>query len=275
MRYAIVGLGGIGTSIGLALRKADPSAQVLGYDLNPDATAGALSLGALTDALSELTACASVELIVLATPPSTVGELLSAFAPHLVATTVLTEVASVKMPVLAEVEGRLAFPSRFVGGHPIAGTEHSGWQSARADLFRGAQWVLTPTDTTDAEALDTVEQFVRKLGAIPLRMDAQRHDREMALLSHLPHIVAFSLSALHRQCPTQLQGGGSWQSATRVAHSDPALWSEILSLNREALAEVLRLFQTELGQVLALLEQGDSEGIRRWLEQARLRSDRE
>ncbi|MFQ3611763.1 MAG: prephenate dehydrogenase/arogenate dehydrogenase family protein, partial [Fimbriimonadales bacterium] len=153
--------------------------------------------------------------------------------------------------------------------HPIAGTEHHGWQSAQADLFQGAQWVLTPTSITDANALAHVEELVRKVGATPLTMDAEHHDREMALLSHLPHAIAFSLNALHTKHPTTLQGGSSWRSATRVAQSDPTLWSEIFHLNREALLQSLSQFQKELAEIESLLQTGDAEAIDQWLAQAR------
>lgn len=269
MRYAIIGLGGIGTSVGLAVRQAEPDSSIIGYDRDPDACAGALARDAITQAAPELSECASAELILVATPPRAVGEIFSALAPYLSEASVLTDVASVKAPILAEAQHRLPYPHRFVGGHPIAGTEHHGWQSAQADLFRGAQWVLTPTSATDADALAVVESFVRQVGATPLTMDAEQHDREMALLSHLPHVVAFSLSALQNQCPTALQGGNSWRSATRVAQSDPALWSEIFHLNREALLETLNQFLGELTDIQARLQADDMEAVYQWLVGAR------
>ncbi len=269
MRYAIVGLGGIGTSIGLTVRQAEPSAEVVGYDRDPQASVGALSLGALTETAAEITACARADLLILATPPSALPELFRALDSHLAETAILTDVASVKSPVLGWAREHLSRPERFVGGHPIAGTEQSGWQSARAGLFQSAQWVLTPTENTAPDALATVQALVRKIGATPLLMDAEQHDREMALLSHLPHAVAFSLSALHKKQPTNLQGGSSWQSATRVAQSDPSLWSEIFYLNRNALADTLRQFRQELNELLTLLEGGDVEAIRHWLQRAR------
>jgi prephenate dehydrogenase len=152
-----------------------------------------------------------------------------------------------------------------VGGHPIAGTERSGLPAARADLFEGASWVLTPTAHTDPTAQQQVEWLVRSLGATPILMEAEQHDKEFALLSCLPHCLAFSLKSLQRQHPTLLQGGSSWRDATRVAESDPALWAELLLLNRQFTAEHLTALMAHLNRLLQLLEAGDAESLRAFL----------
>jgi prephenate dehydrogenase len=130
-------------------------------------------------------------------------------------------------------------------------------------LFQGAPWVLTPAPNTDADAIARVEQIIHAVRAIPVSMDATQHDREFALLSFVPHCLAFSLVALHAENPTQLQGGGSWKSATRVAQSDPDLWTELLMLNREATYQWL---DTLIGRLQALqeaLHHGDPHQIRK------------
>ena len=159
-------------------------------------------IGAIDHPAESIAACADADLIVIATPPLAMPEVFQALAPRLRPETVLTDVASVKSPVLRWAEAHLPYPSRFVGGHPIAGTEHYGVRAARADLFHGAPWALTPTAQTDPDALLRVEAFVRTLRAAPLTVDPAQHDREFALLSFLPHAVAFSLAALHRENPT-------------------------------------------------------------------------
>jgi prephenate dehydrogenase len=184
-----------------------------------------------------------------------------ALAPRLRPETVLTDVASVKLPVLRWAEAHLPYPSRFVGGHPIAGTEHYGVRAARADLFHGAPWVLTPTAQTDPDALLRVEAFVRTLRAAPLTVDPAQHDREFALLSFLPHAVAFSLAALHRENPTTVPPGGSWRSATRVVQSDPALWAQLMALNREPTREWLEQLIQRLQTLADALGQGDPRTI--------------
>ncbi|MDW8106157.1 MAG: prephenate dehydrogenase/arogenate dehydrogenase family protein [Armatimonadota bacterium] len=262
MTVAIIGLGGIGASVGLAYQHSALTDAVIGYDIDPEALHGALEQGAIDQPAESVAACADAELIVIATPPKAVPEVFQQLAPNLRPESVLTDVVSLKQPVLAWASVYLPYPNRFVGGHPIAGTEQSGYLAARADLFQGAQWALTPTPKTDTDALERVEQFVRALRAIPVRIDAAQHDREFALLSFLPHCIAFSLVALHRAHPTQLQGGGSWHSATRVAQSDPELWAQLLSLGREPTAEWLTELIAHLERFRDALQQGDIEAIR-------------
>jgi prephenate dehydrogenase len=170
--------------------------------------------------------------------------------------------------VLRWAEAHLPYPSRFVGGHPIAGTEHHGVRAARADLFHGAPWALTPIAQTDPDALLRVQAFVRTLRAAPLTMDAALHDREFALLSLVPHALAFSLAAMHRENPTALPPGGSWRSATRVAQSDPALWAQLMSLNREPTREWLEQLLQRLQQVADALSQDDLDKLQRLLQGA-------
>ncbi len=266
MQITIIGLGGIGASIGLAYQHAELGDRVRGYDINPDAMQGALEMGAIDEPLDSADKCADAEMIVVATPPRAVPELFQRLAPRLRPETVMTDVVSVKQPVLEWARAYLPYPNRFVGGHPIAGTERHGYQAARADLFQGASWVITPTPDTDANAIARVEHLIRAIRAIPVRMDAAQHDREFALLSFVPHCLAFSLVALHAEHPTQLQGGGSWQSATRVAQSDPELWTELLTLNREATADWLDALIERLRAIQQALQKGDSEQLRRLLQ---------
>ncbi len=240
--------------------------QVAGYDLRPEVVAEAQALGVIDTPCPMLSACAQADLLVLATPPRALRDCLHQLAPHLQPHTLLTDVASIKTPILEWAQAILPAPERFIGGHPIAGTEQSGLPAARADLFEGAPWVLTPTEQTDADALAQVEAFVRSLGATPIRLSAEQHDREFALLSFLPHCIAFSLTALHRQHPTQLQGGRSWHDATRVASSDPALWSELLILNRENTLPHLHALIDRLHQLADLLQRGDEEPLKAFLQ---------
>jgi prephenate dehydrogenase len=258
---AIVGLGGIGASVGVGLKRRGLPLRIGGYDLLPQVSELAQAQGVVDFIYPSLAACADAELIVLATPPHALPQCFQELAPHLKPKTVLTDVASIKAPVLAWAQALLPYPQQFVGGHPIAGTERSGLQAARADLFEGAQWVLTPTAYTDPAAQQQVEWLVRSLGAVPVWIEAEQHDKEFALLSFLPHCLAFSLQSLHHQHPTFLQGGSSWRDATRVAESDPALWAELLLLNRQFTAEHLTALITHLNRLLQLLEAGDKKTL--------------
>ena len=268
MRIAIIGLGGIGASVGLALQHAALDCVVMGYDLAPDALSDALQAGAIDHPAESVAACADADLVVIATPPLAMPEVFQALAPRLRPDTVLTDVVSVKLPVLRWAEQYLPDPSRFVGGHPIAGTEHHGIRAARADLFHGASWALTPTAQTDPDALQRVQAFVRTLRAAPLTIDAAQHDREFALLSFVPLAVAFSLAALHRENPTALPPGGSWRSATRVAQSDPTLWAQLILLNHEPTRVWLEQLIQRLQTLADTLTQGDPDALQRLLQGA-------
>jgi prephenate dehydrogenase len=261
VQVAIIGLGGIGASVGLAIQHEALGWGVVGYDVAPDALTGALQMGAIDHPAESVAACADADLIVIATPPLAVPEVFQQLAPRLRPETTLTDVASVKSPVLRWAEVYLPYPSRFVGGHPIAGTERHGVRAARADLFHGAPWVLTPTAQTAPDALQRVEAFVQTLRAAPLTIDAAQHDREFALLSFVPHAVAFSLAALHRENPTTVPPGGSWRSATRVAQSDPTLWAQLMALNREPTREWLEQLIQRLQTLADALGQGDPRTI--------------
>jgi prephenate dehydrogenase len=261
VQVAIIGLGGIGASVGLAIQHEALSWGVVGYDVAPDALTGALQMGAIDHPAESVAACADADLVVIATPPLAMPEVFQQLAPRLRPETTLTDVASVKSPVLRWAEAYLPYPSRFVGGHPIAGTERHGVRAARADLFHGAPWALTPTAQTDPDALQRVEAFVQTLRAAPLTIDAAQHDREFALLSFVPHAVAFSLAALHRENPTTVPPGGSWRSATRVAQSDPTLWAQLMAFNREPTREWLEQLIQRLQTLADALGQGDPRTI--------------
>jgi prephenate dehydrogenase len=268
VRIAIIGLGGIGASVGLALQHEALDSVVIGYDTVPDTLDNALQVGAIDHCAESVAACANADLIVIATPPTAVPAVFQQLALHLRPDTVLTDVVSVKLPVLRWAARYLSYPNRFVGGHPIAGTEHHGIRAARADLFHGAAWALTPTTQTDPDALQRVQAFVQTLHAVPLLIDAAQHDREFALLSFLPHAVAFSLATLHRENPTTLPPGGSWRSATRVAQSDPVLWTQLMTLNREPTRLWLNQLLQRLQQIASALSQGDSDALQRLLQGA-------
>lgn len=265
MRLSIIGLGGIGASVGLAIKAHRLPLQIMGYDLRREVMEEAHARGVIDAPCPTLEACAEADLILLATPPRAIYDCLLQLAPRLKPDTILTDVASVKAPVLAWAQELLPYPEQFIGGHPIAGTEQSGLQAARADLFEDAPWVLTPTVQTNPDALQQVEALVQSLGAIPTRLNAEQHDREFALLSFLPHCIAFSLIALQQEHPTQLPGGRSWRDATRVAASDPELWTELLILNRQNTLEYLNALTHRLRELAELLAQADAEQIRAFL----------
>lgn len=263
---ALIGAGLIGGSLGLALREHGVASEVRGVDPAPGAVAAALERGAVTvvcDGVAE--AVAGAEVVVVCAPVGEIPGLVQQVLATAGEGTVVTDVGSAKGEVLSHLSA--AERERFCGGHPVAGGERSGVAGARPDLFEGATWFLTPTGETRPDLLARVHAMVSSIGAVPVAVDAQVHDHLMALVSHLPHVMA---SALMRQAAsTAPQGrealrsaGPSFRDLTRVAGANPRLWADILLSNRDAVLAETRRHQGELAEVEQALERGDRE----WLE---------
>lgn len=257
----VVGTGLIGGSVGLALRAA--GWRVTGIEPNPERAEMAADIGAVDD-LGRPGPC---DLAVIATPPAEVApmarRLLDAGAA------VVTDVAGVKAPIAAAVD----HPA-FVGGHPMAGNEQDGLHGAAVDLFRDAVWVLTPTERTDDAALARVRQVVTGFGAQVIALSPERHDRLVAVVSHVPHLAAATLMRLadsraseHRAL-LRLAAGG-FRDMTRVAAGHPAIWPDVCVGNRDAIAEVLDDLVAELSRLRDQVAAGDRDGLLARLEAAR------
>jgi prephenate dehydrogenase len=258
---AIVGVGLMGGSLGLALRGRD----VRGVDPDPRALATALEMGAISEAAGSLEeAAAGADAVFLAAPVPTLAGLavqaLRASGPSCV----VTDLGSAKAEVMEALgpEGR----ERFIGGHPVCGAERSGVAFAREGLFRDATWFLTPGPEARPELFGRLHGLVVSVGARPTAIDARVHDRLMALVSHLPHVLAGAL--INQAAGTAFEGrealrsaGPSFGDLTRVAGSNPPLWADILLANREAVLEALRGYTGRLDEVGRALERGD----RDWL----------
>jgi prephenate dehydrogenase len=260
VRIAVIGVGLIGGSVGLAARTR-LDAEVVGWDPNADALATAKLRRAIdTVAPTLLAAVADAQVAVVAAPvgalPGLVRDVLAA-APG---DCVVTDVGSTKRALVSDDE-------RFCGGHPLAGAETAGVEHARADLFDGAQWYLTPGPRTSGVLFERLHRFVTGLGARPAAIDAETHDRMMASISHLPHVVANVMVA---QAAGALGGervpptGPSFRDATRVAGANSAIWTDIYLGNAEALVERIDDMVERLGQVRAALVAGDAAGITAW-----------
>lgn len=255
-RALIVGTGLIGGSVGMALRRM--GWHVTGRDTDPDRAARALELGAV-DAMGD-DPDASVTFI--ATPVRAVAE--EAKAALLKTNGVVTDVGSVKGPVVDEVDS--ASGGRFVGGHPMAGSEQEGVDGASADLFRGATWVLTPTANTDAAAYAQVQQLVGALGAEVLALPPDRHDALVAVVSHVPHLTAATLMRLASQRGNEHQAllrlaAGGFRDMTRIAAGNPSIWPDICGENRAAIADVLDDLVTALQQIREVVLANDRDGL--------------
>jgi prephenate dehydrogenase len=269
MRIAVLGVGLIGGSIGLAAR-ARLDAEVGGFDPDAGLLERAMELGAIDSAHGSVAeAVQGAELVFCAAPvaalPGLVAEALDAAADDCA----VTDVGSVKRDVIAA----LGSDSRFIGGHPLAGAETSGVENARAELLDGARWYLTPTPNTGGVLYDRVQRAVADIGARPQAIEAETHDRLMATISHLPHVVANVLvsqaaTALSEEAEHLPEVGPSFRDATRVAGANPAIWGDIFAGNRQAVAAEIDAVVARLSEAAELMRSGDRDAVSAWHEQA-------
>ncbi len=264
-KVAVLGVGLIGGSIGLAARRR-LGAEVVGFGRSPERLARAVELGALDRAAGSLAeACEGADLVFCAGPvaalPAQAGEALAASGPE----TVVTDVGSTK----GELVAALGADERFIGGHPLAGAETAGVENAREDLFEGARWYLTPTERSSGLLYDRLQRAVTGLGARPQAIDPATHDRVMATISHLPHVVANALVAeaadtLTRDSERLPEVGPSFRDTTRVAGSNPAVWADIFASNADAVADSVEAVARRLEEAAALIRAGDRDAVGAW-----------
>jgi prephenate dehydrogenase len=265
MRLAVLGVGLIGGSIGLAARQR-LGAEVVGFDPDPRGVERAVEVGAVDrGAESVAAACEGAELVFCAAPvaalPGLARAALEAGGPE----AVVTDVGSTTREIVAALGG----DERFIGGHPLAGAETAGVENARADLFEGARWYLTPTERSGGLLYDRLQRAVAGLGARPQAIDAEAHDRLMATVSHLPHVVANVLvgqaaEELTRDSERMPEVGPSFRDTTRVAGSNPAIWGDIFASNRESVAAAIDAVVARLRGAAELIRDGDRDAVAAW-----------
>lgn len=260
----VVGLGLIGGSVGLGLVRA--GYQVLGFDSDLSVAERALTQGACTTIRPTLEGLYEAEIVIVAVPPTLAVPVLREIP---MSCAIVTDCTSVKGPVMTWAEADETARRRFVGGHPMAGFERGGLEHACADLFQGAPWILCPTPIGEESVIAAVEAMVRDLGARPLRMDADTHDRHVAWLSHIPHVLAAILVRQATHLEHRGAGGGSWRDLTRVAGAEPELWRDILALNAPAVRTALASLREEIERLEASLGDGDIDALREFFVLAR------
>lgn len=264
-RLAVVGLGLLGGSAAMAARLHGLAREIVAIGRRPERMAPAVSAGIVDCATADLAeGVRGADFVLLSTPVATLEALLAEVWRVADADAVLTDVGSTKGAIVAAAE-RLAGSRAlaFVGGHPIAGSEQSGYESARPDLFSGATVILTPTDRTDPHAAKRVSEFWGAVGSRVVTLDPDLHDRVVALVSHLPHLVTFALvDAVVRVDPAALGfAGQGFTDTTRIAASDPKVWQEIFLTNRTALAEALAVFRSALEELERRITTRDTSGL--------------
>ncbi len=277
-RLAIVGLGILGGSVARAARAESLAREIVGIGRNPSRLRPALDEGAVDAVTTDLReGVAGADMIVLATPVATLEGQMPSVWEAAEPQALITDVGSTKAGIVRAAEELCAArPLDFVGSHPMAGSNLSGFAVSRPDLFRGATIILTPTDRTSPDAVKRVTEFWEAAGGRVVTMDPATHDRAVAAISHLPHLVADALvDAVVRMDPQFLDvAARGFKDTTRIADSSPAVWREIFEENREALAEAVAAFRAALGDLERVLRSGDRARIEGELERIRkIRAD--
>ena len=236
----LVGLGLIGSSVGMRLREVGVSKRVIGFDESETARTLALKRGAVDDTYETLNHLGDADILILAVPENSVLPCLIEADVFCKMNCIVTDTASVKSHVVAWTQSYpLRFGPRFVGGHPMIG-ERSARDKPKPDLFEGRSWVLTPTEATDKGAMDAITSLVIALGAKPLVLSPEEHDRHAAILTHLPHALAGILAQLGQNLVHPEMAGMTWRDLTKAAGADPHLWATLLQNNREEVVSALQ-----------------------------------
>jgi cyclohexadieny/prephenate dehydrogenase len=267
-KIALIGVGLIGSSMAHGARAAGLAAHISGYARREETRAGATRAGFADSVHGDLEACVKdADLVVLATPVGSFAEIAERIGPHLAKGSILTDVGSVKMAVIRDVGPHVPEGVHFIPGHPIAGTEQSGPESGFAELFHGRWCILTPPPGTDAEAVEKLKTFWERLGSMVEVMDPKHHDLVLAVVSHLPHLIAYNIvgTAADLEEVTQSEvikfSASGFRDFTRIAASDPTMWRDIFLNNREAVLEMLGRFSEDLTALQRAIRWGDGDAL--------------
>lgn len=277
-QVAIVGVGLIGGSLGLVLKQRAMADSIVGIGRRVENLKTAVELGAIDRYVADAKAgVTGADLVVLATPVDTYERHLKDWGHCLTPGTIVTDVGSVKGPLVAQAEGLMPERVRFVGAHPIAGREKTGVAAGSPGLFKGARCILTPTGKTDPKALQTVRELWEAAGSIVLSMDPFLHDRILGAVSHLPHVAAFALinalTEIKDRTTPELDllayAGGGLRDTTRIAASSPEMWRDIFLWNKQNLVAMIEAYEQQLRHLKQLIQAGDGPGIEKELERAK------
>ncbi len=263
-RACFIGIGLIGSSVARAMRRGGLAGAYVAGDKNPKHVKAAVKLGVVDEATTDLAkAAAGADLIVLATPVGTNGEIARLIAPHLKKGAIVTDVGSVKRMVIDAVAPHIPKDVHFVPAHPIAGTEHSGPEAGFAELFENRWSIITPPKRTSAKAVAKIAELWRKMGAKVDTMDPDHHDMVLAITSHLPHLIAYTIVGTATDLSGDLKqevikySASGFRDFTRIAASDPIMWRDVFLNNREAVLEILQRFTEDLTAMQRAIRKGD------------------
>jgi cyclohexadieny/prephenate dehydrogenase len=267
-RVALIGIGLINGSLALNLRRAGLAGEIVACARRSATLDKALALGLADRATTHpAEAVAGADLVVIGTPPAAAGEVAQAMAPGLAAEAIVTDVGSIKAQLIQDVLPHLPAPRRFVAGHPVAGTEHSGPEAAFEALFRGRHCILTPLPDTDPAAVAAVTAMWQAAGMRVETMTPEHHDRVLAITSHLPHLIAYCIVGTvadledHLQTEVLRYAAGGYTDFTRIAGSDPVMWRDVFLNNRAAVLEMLGRFSEDLAALQRSIRWGEGDKL--------------
>jgi cyclohexadieny/prephenate dehydrogenase len=266
-RVSIIGLGLLGSSIAHAVRAHMPGVRLTGHDQNADhrETARALKL---CDDVTDTPGAAVIdaELVILCVPPGAMGEVAREIAPDLPVEAIISDVGSTKASIMSDL--MKALPGHVViPAHPVAGTERSGPEAGFSSLFHNRWCILTPPEGADESKIAQLQSFWERLGANVERMDAEHHDRVLAITSHLPHLIAYTIvgtaSDLEQVTESEVikYSAGGFRDFTRIAASDPTMWRDVFLSNKEAVLEMLQRFSEDLTALQKAIRMGDGDQL--------------
>ena len=275
-RVALIGLGLIASSMAHAMRRAGLAGEIVGSARSPETRAIAAEIG-LCDRITETAAEAvkGADLVVLCVPPGAMGAVAGEIAPHLAQGATVTDVGSVKRDVITQVGPHLPQGVHFVPGHPLAGTEHSGPRAGFAELFDNRYVLLTPEPDTDPAATAKLRALWEGCGARVEEMDADHHDLVLAVTSHTPHLIAYTMVGvaddLRRVTDSEVikYSAAGFRDFTRIAASDPTMWRDVFLTNKEATLEILGRFTEELFALQRAIRRGDGDHLHAYFTRTR------
>lgn len=267
-RIALIGLGLIGSSLARAFKANGVAAALVAHDASADVRARAVALG-LVDLVSDDLAAAvtGADLVILCTPVGTYAALAQALGPHLMPGAIVSDVGSVKRAVVDALSPHLPAGVHLVPAHPVAGTENSGPDAGFATLFRNRWCILTPPDGTDSAAVERLAALWRAIGANVEVMSPERHDLVLAVTSHVPHLIAYTIVGTASDLETVTQGevikysAGGFRDFTRIAASNPTMWRDVFLSNREAVLEILQRFTEDLTLLQRAIRWGEADTL--------------
>jgi cyclohexadieny/prephenate dehydrogenase len=263
-QVALIGIGLVGSSLARVLRRDSPATRIVACARRAETLATARRLGIADETTDDpAAAVAGADLVVIATPLSAYAEIGRRIAPALRDGAIVTDVGSVKGVAIRDLQPVLPSRVHFVPGHPVAGTEHSGPEAGFAEMFRDRWCILTPPPQTAPEAVARIKALWELAGMRVVEMEAEHHDKVLAVTSHLPHLIAYTIVGTATELGHDLQSeviafsAGGFRDFTRIAASDPVMWRDIFLANREAVLELLQRFSEDLTALQRAIRRGE------------------